>query len=71
MEFVDTMKSGVTSTAGAPNFYECFQLWQSFESISLEHCDREANKVAHELAKVALPAKNIYIWIDEAPRLYS
>ncbi|XP_066391715.1 uncharacterized protein [Miscanthus floridulus] len=67
MEVMDTMKSGISSTVGAPIFDECFQLWQNFEAISLEKCDREANKVAHELAKVALSAKEICIWVDEPP----
>ena len=61
------MKSGISSTAGAPIFDECFKLWQNFEAISLEKCDREANKVVHELAKVALLAKEICIWVDELP----
>lgn len=28
-------------------------LWQEFDSISIEHCNRQANKVVHELARVA------------------
>ena len=66
-EVMDTMKSGISSTAGAPIFVECFQLWQNFEAISLEKCDRETNKVVHELAKVALSAKEICIWVNEPP----
>jgi hypothetical protein len=26
-------------------------LWSGFDSISIEHCNREANRVAHELAR--------------------
>jgi hypothetical protein len=55
----------VSARAGPPIFDECFQLWQNFEAISLEKCDRKANKVAHKLAKVALSAKEICIWVDE------
>ena len=62
---MDTMKSGIASTAGTPIFYECFQLWQNFESISLEHYDRKANKVAHELARVVLSPEENCIWIHE------
>jgi len=61
MEVMDTMKSGFSSTVGAPIFDECFQLWQNFEAIYLEKCDREANKVVHELAKVALSTRYLYL----------
>jgi ribonuclease HI len=46
LEVVETMRGG--ASAGAQIYEECTQLWQDFQSISIEHCDREANQVAHE-----------------------
>jgi hypothetical protein len=42
MEVVETMSMGISSTAGAPIYDECFLLWRNFEAVSIEHCDREA-----------------------------
>jgi len=43
-------------------------MWLDFVSISLEHCNREANGVAHELARVALQEKLTCNWVDEPSR---
>ena len=34
---------------------------------TIEHCDREANQVAHELARQALEEKVSCIWVDSQP----
>lgn len=68
LEVVETMRQGgYSASVGAPIYDECAQLWQEFLSISIEYCDREANQVAHELARAALSLKNSCIWIDEHP----
>jgi hypothetical protein len=36
-------------------------------SISIEHCNREANKVAHEVARLAMASKLSCNWVDEPP----
>jgi len=55
LEVVETMKQdGISATASAPVYDECAQLWQDFVSISIEHCNREANKVAHEVARLVM-----------------
>jgi hypothetical protein len=36
-------------------------------TISIEHCDLDANQVAHELARVAFSFKHTCIWVDEHP----
>jgi hypothetical protein len=61
------MSLGISSTAGAPIYDECFLIWQNFEVVSSEHCDWEANKVAHELARIGLSLKDNCIWVDEPP----
>jgi hypothetical protein len=38
-----------------------------FSSISIEHCNRDMNRVAHNLANLAVQSKHVCIWIDEAP----
>ena len=34
---------------------------------TIEHCDREANQVAQELAQQAFVSKAICIWVDSPP----
>ena len=46
---------------------ECNQLWQDFVFIAIEHCNREANRVADEIARVAITSESSCIWVDEHP----
>jgi len=67
-EVVETMKQGgFSATSSAAIYEECVQLWQEFTSISIEHCNREINKVAHEIARVAFQSKLSCNWVDEPP----
>ena len=45
----------------------CYDLWRDFPLAIIEHCDREANQVAHELARQALEEKVSCIWVDSQP----
>ena len=55
MEVVDTMlEGGYSATASAAIYDECSQLWEDFDAISISHCNRESNVVAHELARQAM-----------------
>ena len=67
LEVVETMRLGISSLVGGPIYDECFSLRQEFDAISIEHYDREANCVAHEIAKVALSLEENCIWVDEPP----
>jgi len=68
LEVVETMQQGgFLAAAGAPIYDECNHLWQEFQSISIEHCDRESNQVAHVLAREAISLKLSCIWVDEPP----
>jgi hypothetical protein len=58
---------GFSATVSVPIYDECYMLWQYFVSICIEHCNREANCVAHELASVAMQSKLSYNWVDEPP----
>ena len=44
---------------------DCNILRSGFDNVSLEYCNREANQVAHELAKVSFISNNMCNWVDE------
>jgi hypothetical protein len=68
LEVVETMKEGgFSATAAAAIFDECYNLWKDQDAASMEHCDRDANKVAHELAWQAFCTKDSCIWVDNPP----
>ena len=54
MEVIDTMKNGGhTVGAAAAVFDDCYFMAYDFLVVRFEHCNREANKVSHEIARVA------------------
>ncbi|XBI16545.1 hypothetical protein VPH35_058786 [Triticum aestivum] len=54
MEVIDTMNDGGQSAgAAAAIFDDCFHYACDFVTVRFEHYNREANKVAHELARLA------------------
>ena len=64
-EVIDTMKNGGQS-AGAVTvvFDDCYFMSCEFTITRFEHCNREANKVAHEIARLA----NFFVtrdWFEE------
>jgi len=66
MEVVQIMKEGGFSANSAAAIYDdCNIIWSGFQDISIEHCSREANQVAHNLARRAQQCKQNYIWADE------
>jgi ribonuclease HI len=64
LKVVETMRLGILSSVGASIYDACFSLQQEFDAISIEHCDREANCVAHEIVRVTLSLKE-NCWVDE------
>ena len=38
-----------------------------FAAISISHCNRDCNLVAHELARQALLDKSSFVWVDDPP----
>uniref|UniRef100_K4A1W4 RNase H type-1 domain-containing protein n=1 Tax=Setaria italica TaxID=4555 RepID=K4A1W4_SETIT len=65
LEVVETMKNdGISATVSAPIFDDCYSMWQEFDSICIDHCNREANGVAHELARIAMQSKLSCNWDD-------
>jgi ribonuclease HI len=54
MEVVQIMKDGGFSANSTAAIYDdCNIIWSGFQDISIEHCSREANQVAHNLARRA------------------
>ena len=54
MKVVDMMKNGgQTAGAAAAVFDDCYFLVCDFSLVRFEYCNRKANKVAHEVARVA------------------
>ena len=51
MQVVTTIREDFSATTTATIYDECLSIWMTFSSISIEHCNRGANQVAHELAK--------------------
>jgi ribonuclease HI len=65
-QVVDTMKQGFFSaTASAAIYDDCIILWSGFGVVSVEFCNREANLVAHELARVSFSLGSSCTWVDE------
>jgi hypothetical protein len=68
MEVVETMKDGgFSGTSAAALYDECITIWSGFQEISIEHCSRDANQAARELAKRAMLLKQNCTWNDEPP----
>jgi ribonuclease HI len=67
MEVVDTMKNGAISHGvAAVIFDDCYHFACDFIKISFEHVPREANVVAHELARAARSSPPS-VWMEDAP----
>jgi hypothetical protein len=68
MEVVEIMRNrGFTTNSSAAIYDECDIVWGGFQEISIEHSSREANQVAHELARQAMLTKENCIWDDDLP----
>ena len=65
LEVIETMNNGGRSAgAAAAIFDDCYFLACDFPTSRFEHCNREANKVAHELARLARFSSTID-WFEE------
>jgi ribonuclease HI len=68
MEVVEIMKNeGFTANLATTIYDDCNIVWSGFQEISIEHLNREANQVAHELARQAMISKVNCIWDDDPP----
>ena len=68
MEVVEIMGNGGFMANSAAAIYDERSIaWSGFEEISIEHLSREANQVAHELARQAMLTKENCIQDDDPP----
>jgi hypothetical protein len=47
-----------------PIMIECFQIIQSIGGITVQHCPREVNKAAHNIAKLSYDSNHFVTWND-------
>ena len=67
-QVVEIMRDdGFCATAAAVIYDDCRIMWSGFDRVEVEHCHREANQVAHELARDSFETSNSCIWVDEPP----
>ena len=68
MEVVEIMNNGgFTANSAAAIYDELNIVWGGFQEILIEHLSREANQVAHELARQALLTKVFCMWDNDPP----
>jgi ribonuclease HI len=67
MDVIQAMEDGGYSNGSAAAIFDdCYHLASYFLKIQFEHNYREANQVAHELARVA-GRNDQSVWLDEPP----
>jgi ribonuclease HI len=66
---VESMRhGGFSATAAATIFRDCNIVTSGFNKVTFEHCPREANSVAHELAKFCFQFSSSCICDGDPPR---
>jgi hypothetical protein len=55
------------SMVAAPVLDDCHSISLDFGRVNIDHCSREANYVAHELARWG-SANNPSLWVDAPPK---
>ncbi|KAE8782424.1 hypothetical protein D1007_44087 [Hordeum vulgare] len=53
LEIVEDLKKGYSSSTASAIIDDCFFLGSEFKHVLYDHCGRDSNQVAHELAKLA------------------
>ncbi|KAL4330796.1 hypothetical protein AHAS_Ahas13G0435900 [Arachis hypogaea] len=67
LEVVKALKHGRISDSYFGSFIaDALDLCKKFRLVSFSHVKRNGNKVAHELAQLAITTPN-YVWMEEAP----
>jgi hypothetical protein len=59
-------EGGYSSGVAAATLDDCYHLASDFLKIQFEHNYREANMVAHELARLAR-RNDQHVWLDDPP----
>jgi ribonuclease HI len=66
VEVIEALKDGYSSSVASAIFDDCFFMSLDFNHVTYEHCVRECNQVAHELARIAKFSPPD-LWMDSAP----
>ncbi|KAI4974372.1 hypothetical protein ZWY2020_047652 [Hordeum vulgare] len=67
LEIVEALKKGYSSSVASAIIDDCFFMGSEFNHVIFEHCFRESNQVAHELAKLVMFSPPS-CWMDSTPR---
>ncbi|KAL2897058.1 Uncharacterized protein RDABS01_038841 [Bienertia sinuspersici] len=63
----DVKQKKQESTATGSIIYDILHLVKSCSFVEFSHVKREANQVAHHLARVSSSYDEMYVWMEEAP----
>ncbi|KAM3210333.1 hypothetical protein ACQJBY_064372 [Aegilops geniculata] len=66
MEVVNTLSQGYSSPVTSSIIDDCYFMSLGFSHVIYDHCNREHNRVAHELARLAR-FSSPSVWMDNAP----
>jgi ribonuclease HI len=68
LQVIETMNNGgFWATTSAAIFEDCVILAAGYRNISFDHCNREANEVAYELARYSFHDHVDQIWDSDPP----
>ncbi|KAM3277865.1 hypothetical protein ACQJBY_045636 [Aegilops geniculata] len=66
IEIIEALKDGNSSSVASAIFDDCYFMSLDFNHVVYDHCNREANQVAHEMARLAKKFTPGF-WMDTAP----
>jgi hypothetical protein len=67
LELVGTCNGAEIWGPYTPILADCFQMCQRLGMIKFQHCPREVNKVAHNLAKLCFESDRVIQWDGDPP----
>jgi ribonuclease HI len=71
LELVESCNGAELWSPYTPIIADCFEIAQRLGMITFQHCPREGNKVAHNLARSCFEADNMITWDIYPPRQVS
>ena len=66
VKVVSALKDGTSSLVASAIFDDCYYMSLDFNHVVYDHCNRESNQVAYELARLAKYSPPS-IWMDSPP----
>jgi hypothetical protein len=59
-------EDGFSALATAAVLDECYNIRNDTYAACIEHCDKDANRIVHALARQAFHINDSCIWVDKA-----